>query len=183
MAGVTTPTVDELVRIITARTSDRVRPVVAVDGPSGSGKTTLVEGVLERLPDAAVARVDEIYEGWDGLAAAVPTLVRDVLIPWYQGDPARYRVWDWSRQAPGDWREVGAGNVLVVDGVGSGSRVCSPYLDLLVWVDLPEPIRYERAMRRDGEVYGPHWDRWAAQERLLHAAQGTRERADVVVAP
>lgn len=177
------PTVDELVRIITGRTRGHRRPVVAVDGPSGSGKSTLVESVLELLPDAAVARVDEMYEGWDGLAAAVPVLVRDVLVPWHQGDPARYRVWDWARRAPGDWREVGPGAVLVVDGVGSGSRACTPYLDLLVWVELPEPVRYERAIRRDGEVYGPHWDRWAAQERALYAAESTRERADVVVAP
>ena len=34
---------------------------------------------------------------------------------------------------------------------------------------------------RDGEAYRPHWQRWAAQERALYAADRTRESADVIV--
>ena len=38
-----------------------------------------------------------------------------------------------------------------------------------------------RGLARDGELYRPHWERWAAQEEALFAADRTRDRADVVV--
>jgi para-aminobenzoate synthetase len=34
-------------------------------------------------------------------------------------------------------------------------------------------------MARDGDVYGPWWDVWAAQERALFAAEQTQGAADV----
>jgi hypothetical protein len=54
---------------------------------------------------------------------------------------------------------------------------------LLVWVEAPEAERFRRAMERDGDAYRPHWDRWARQERIHFAREGTRARADVVVGP
>ena len=40
-------------------------------------------------------------------------------------------------------------------------------------------VRRARALARDGAVYAPHWDRWAAQEDALLARERTSERADV----
>jgi hypothetical protein len=37
-------------------------------------------------------------------------------------------------------------------------------------------------MARDGVGYRPHWRAWAAAERAHHGREGTRERADVLVA-
>ena len=39
--------------------------------------------------------------------------------------------------------------------------------DLTVWLQLPEAQRRRRALARDGEIYRPHWERWAAQEDAL----------------
>jgi len=50
-----------------------------------------------------------------------------------------------------------------------------------VWVDAARDVRLARGIARDGESYRPHWERWAAQEDALFAADGTRARADLVI--
>ncbi len=157
--------------------------VVAVDGPSGSGKTTFAERVVDRLHDVpggvAVVHVDDLHTGWDGLDAGVPRLVEGVLRPLARGRPAQLRRWDWDRDAEGPVEPVPAARVLLVEGVGGGARACTPFLSLLVWLDGPEPVRRDRALARDGATYAPNWERWAAQERVHFAREGTAQRADI----
>ena len=154
--------------------------LVCVDGPSGSGKTTLARALGAAL-DAPVLHLDDLYPGWDGLAAAVPLLRDGVVAPLLAGRDAAYRRWDWQRCAPGDTVAVGRPPVLVLDGVGSGARPVAAHAVLLVWVEAPREERFRRGIARDGETYRPHWERWAAQEATHFAAEGTRARADVVV--
>lgn len=154
--------------------------VVAVDGPSGSGKTTLAAGVAEAL-DCPVVHMDELYPGWDGLAESVPLLVRRVLEPLGRGEPATYRRWDW---AAGTWdgaRTLDPPSRLVVEGCGASVGAASGFAAVRVWVEAPRAERRRRGLTRDGEAFRPHWERWAAQEEALFAADRTRDRADVVV--
>lgn len=159
--------------------------VLAVDGRSGAGKTTFADRVagLLRSPGRTVGLVhlDELYPGWDGLAAAVPLLADGVLAALAEGRPAGFPSWDWHAAAPGGHRPVPADDLLVLEGAGCGSRACAPYLSLLVWLEAPAAVRKQRALARDGEVFAPHWDRWAAQEDRLLAAERTPERADLVL--
>ena len=152
--------------------------VLAIDGPSGSGKTTLAGRVAAEL-DAPVFHLEDVYPGWDGLEATVPRVVDWVLRPVAEGRPARYRRYDWAAGGYAEWHDVPAGPVLIVEGVASGALACAPYLSLLVWVEAPDPVRYGRAMARDGDTYRPHWDRWDAQAAAHFAAQRTAERADL----
>jgi len=155
--------------------------VIALDGPSGAGKTRLAAQLAHNLDDVAVVHLDDMYPGWQGLEAAVPRLVAWVLQPSARGGPARWRRWDWTQGRYAEWHLAAPGSVLVVDGVGSGARACAPYVDLLLWVEAPENVRYTNAMGRDGVAYRPHWRRWAAAERRHFEREGTRARADVVV--
>ena len=154
--------------------------VVAVDGPSGSGKSELADRLVKRL-GAVLVRVDELVPGWRGLAAMPPVVARDLLAPLAAGEVARIRRWNWVDDRPGDLLGVRPERFLVLDGCGSGSRIIRPYLSLLVWVDAPADVRRARAMARDGEVFEPWWDVWAAQERALFATEQTKSAADVRV--
>jgi len=71
--------------------------------------------------------------------------------------------------------------IAYLDGVGSGAQVIRPFLSLLIWVEAPVDVRKERALARDGDVYAPFWDTWAAQEAAHFGAEQTRRHADVVV--
>jgi uridine kinase len=151
--------------------------VLAIDGRGGSGKTTLAER-LARALDAPVLHMDDLYPGWDGLAAAAPLLREWILEPLARDGTARYRRFDWALDAYGAWVEVPPSDTLVVEGCACGSRVVAPYLSMLLWVEAPNAVRFARGMERDGEAFRPHWERWAAQEDELFAAEGTRDRAD-----
>jgi uridine kinase len=151
--------------------------VVAIDGRGGSGKSTLAERLVNIL-GAPVVRMDDLYPGWDGLAAAAPLLHRRILTPLAHGQPARYQRYDWSLDAYRDWVDVPPADVIVVEGCGSGSRIVAPLLTMLLWVEAPREVRFARGIERDGEQYRPLWERWARQEDAVFAAERTRERAD-----
>lgn len=182
MSAATDPAVDALVQVALDGGSARGTRVVAVDGPSGSGKTTFAAHLAARLGGAQIVHMDDLYPGWDGLAASVPTLVEQVLRPLADGRPAAFAPYDWERGRYADERiPVPAAAWLVVEGVGCGSRACAPYLSALAWVSAEPGVRRRRGLTRDGAAYAPHWERWARQERALFAAEGTAARADVVL--
>lgn len=155
--------------------------VVAVDGHSGSGKTTLARGVGEAL-DAPVVHMDRIYPGWDGLAASVPLLVEQVLEPLARGEQAAFRLWDWEENAWNGTRIVPPAEVVVVEGSGSSVGPAGEYAAVRVWVEAGRDERRRRGLARDGDAYRPHWEHWAAQEARLYARDGTRAKADIVIA-
>jgi uridine kinase len=152
--------------------------LVCVDGLSGAGKTALAERLAAALDGPPVLHMDDLYDGWDGLAEGVRRL-RELVDALAGGAPARYRGYDWHRGAYGDEVDLGHPEVLVVEGVGAGAA--GDHASLVLWLDAPETVRYRRSMARDGEAYRPHWEAWASQERVHFAATDTRGRADLVI--
>jgi uridine kinase len=174
----------DLTLAATPRCGDTV--VVAVDGPSGSGKTTLALGVRAALAeqtggDVGLVHMDEIYPGWDGLAAAPGLLADQVLAPLSRGEPAAHRLWSWVRDAWVGTRVVEPGPLLVVEGCGSSVGAARPYVAVSVFVEADRDLRRRRGLARDGAAYEPHWDRWAAREAELFEGDCTRGRADLVI--
>jgi uridine kinase len=154
--------------------------VVAIDGPAGSGKSTLAARLAGRL-DAPTVRMDDLYPGWDGLAAGPARLLEWILEPLAAGRAARYRRYDWKANRYADWVEVPTAGTLIVEGCASGAQPAAPYLSFLIWVEAPHDVRMRRGIERDGEVVRPHWHRWAAQEQIHFTAEGTAGRADVCI--
>jgi uridine kinase len=155
--------------------------LVCIDGPSGSGKTTLAGRIAAALGDPPVLHMDDVYPGWDGLAASVPLLYEQVVAPLAAGRPACYRRYDWHRGEFAEAHDLGSPELLVVEGAGCGARVIAERAVLLVWIEAPRDERFRRGIARDGETYRPHWERWARQEATHFAAEATASRADVRV--
>jgi uridine kinase len=155
--------------------------LVCIDGPSGSGKTTLAARLAAALGGPPVLHMDDIYPGWDGLAASVPLLHDQVVTPLVAGRSAGYRRYDWHRGAFAEAHDLGSPALLVVEGAGCGARVIANRAVLLVWIEAPREERFRRGIARDGETYRPHWERWARQEAAHFAAESTARRADVRV--
>ena len=76
--------------------------------------------------------------------------------------------------------QLPAAEVVILEGCGSGARPVGDAVSTLVWVDADEAVRHARGLARDA-AYEPFWERWAAQERELYAADRTAARADLVV--
>ncbi len=171
--------------------------LLCVDGPAASGKTTLAAAVRRRLRDTLTApgrarglspvqvvHMDDVYVGWDGLAAGMATLAEGVVGPLREGRAGRYRRYDWHRDEPGPERVVPPSPVLLVEGVGAGSTAVGGYGDvvtLLVWVATPSDVRQERWAARDGTAMAAHASAWRSQEREVLRRERTAERADLVV--
>lgn len=163
------------------------RPVlIGLDGRSGAGKTVLADALAARLAPfarVAVLRIESMYPGWDGLAAAVdehgpyPAAVRAL----HAGGAAAWRTWDWHRGAPGPRTRLGPADVVVCEGVGALSAAARPLLDLAVWLELDTPARRARALARDGRTYAPHWQRWAAHEEAYLSRHDPHAAADLVL--
>lgn len=164
---------DALAFLASLRMADR--PVVIIDGGSGSGKTTLATALAPTL-GAQLVRLDDIYPGWGGLESASEHAHEYVL-----SAAPRWRRWDWEAGAAAEWHLLDPSRPLVIEGSGSLSRANRALATYGIWVELDEPTRKARALERDGELYAPFWDRWAAQERAFAQRERPRERADLVL--
>ena len=127
-------------------------------------------------PDLQLVRLDDVYPGWDGLEEASRHVHDSVLTA-----RPRWRRWDWEAAAPAEWHELDPLRPILVEGCGALSRESRRRADLGVWVELNGERRKARALARDGGLYEPHWDRWAAQEEEFLLREDPRGLADVVV--
>lgn len=162
--------------------ADEASPsLVLIDGPSGAGKSTLADELVAAWPAAQLLRMDAIVTGWDGLAASSAQLER-ILEAWADGEPALVQHWDWAVDAPGATSTIDPSRPLVVEGSGSITARTAAFAAAVVWVDLDDDAeRRRRALLRDGAVYEPHWERWAAQERAHADRHRPRALASLIV--
>jgi hypothetical protein len=124
--------------------------------------------------------MDNLFEGWAGLPSVADQLDR-LLGPLSQNRPGSYRRWDWYA---GRWAEVVVVPpvpLLVLEGVGSGSRTHESLITALVWVEVAQDLRLARGLERDGAELDAHWRQWALDEQVHFARDETRARADLVV--
>ena len=154
--------------------------LVCLDGPAGSGKSTLGAALLARAPQATLVHTDDLLDGWDGLPGLSATLAA-LLAPLARGERTSYRRYDWHAGRFGEPVDLAPGPLLVLEGVGSGTRQLDDLRSVLVWVDAPAALRRERWLARDGADSEPHRRRWVPAEQRLFAAEQTRARADLVL--
>jgi uridine kinase len=161
-------------------------PIVLIDGRAGSGKSTLADAVQSQLfreGDSLprVVHMDDLYLGWDGLQAGVDYLMRFVLGPVSRNKLADWQEYDWALGERNRWREFSGGTPLIIEGCGALSAAAAELANLRVWFDVPEPVRRDRWIQREGHRFDDKWAVWAAQELDFYAREKSAELADFVV--
>ncbi|MCU1420937.1 MAG: aminobenzoate synthetase [Microbacteriaceae bacterium] len=157
-----------------ARVRQADHPILLIDGRSGSGKSTLAERIAPAL-NAQLVRLDDIYPGWSGLAAASHHVHDHILNP----TNPRWQQWDWQNAKPGPWHDLDPELPLVVEGVGTLTRANRALATFAVWLERDAETRKRLALARDGALFAAHWDEWAAQEDEFIAKENPRELADL----
>ncbi len=157
-----------------------LRPVILLDGGSGSGKTSLAAHIVAAWhasrPDALqVVSLDDVYPGWEGLAAASAAVPRILA-----GHGAGYRRWNWETSEQAGWVGVDPRRPILVEGCGSLTRESSRLATCRVWLEADESVRKQRALARDQGGFDPYWNLWATQERAHWDLNHPRQLADLV---
>ena len=182
---------DALVADLSAAVLDLVddgnaTPIVLIDGRAGSGKSTLADALQRRLfKDGEslprVIHMDDLYPGWNGLAAGAEYLQRFVLGPISQRTTAHWQLFDWAAGERVEWREFSGGTPLIVEGCGALNGLSAELAQFKVWIETPEDVRHERWLAREGN--DEHWAEWAAQELDFYAREKSQALAETIISP
>ena len=168
-------------------------PIILIDGRAGAGKSSFAEELkneLFRQSDAAptLIHMDDLYPGWEGLAAGSAYLVQNILEPLSKSKPAAWQKWDWGSSRRGDptepgngWREFSGGNILIVEGCGSLSRQSRELAQLSVWIEAPRDVRRARWQARDAGKFDEFWGIWQTQEDDFFETEKSSHLADWII--
>ncbi len=155
--------------------------LVALDGRSGSGKTWLAAQLAAPI-GAPVIQMEDLYPGWDGLAATAEVLADWVTGPLGRGQPARWRRFDWDTMSYAEWHTTGPADVIILEGCGSIRTGLASVYAARIWVEAPAAARHQRLRARpDWAAYAPHAEQWANDEDRLYQAERTRSRCDFII--
>jgi uridine kinase len=158
--------------------------IVGIDGPSGSGKSHLAKELAGAL-HAPIIEIDD-FVSWNNFAGWWPRFDEQVLAPLLRGDDAVYqaRDWtDWHGDSLGGWKTQPWAPTVIFEGVTCTRRETVGRIAYAIWVEAPAPLRLARGLRRDNSFDDKEqlWRRWMIEEDEFFTADGTRERADLVV--
>jgi uridine kinase len=158
--------------------------LVAVDGPGGAGKTTFADRLAASFDGVTVVPVvhADDFASWENQFGWAPRLRAQVVEPLKRGEPGRHQRYDWVERRFAEWHDVAVAEVVIIEGVGAAQRAFADSLAMTVWIETPPGVRLARGIARDGEQMRGFWEQWIVGERAHFAADGTRSRADLVVA-
>jgi hypothetical protein len=176
--------VEEIAEAVAARDQVHGIRIVGVDGPSGAGKSYLTGRLADRLA-APVVAIDD-FVSWDDFAGWWPRFDAQVLTPLLAGRDAVYqaRDWtDWHGASLGAWKTLPWSPTVIVEGVTCTRRETVGRLCYAAWVEAPATVRLARGLARDRSFpdAAERWARWMAEEDRFFAADGARDRADIIV--
>jgi uridine kinase len=159
-------------------------PIVLIDGRAGSGKSTFAEALQQQLfrdgeSAPRVIHMDNIFEGWDGLALGSDYMVRFILLPLARRETASWQDWSWVKNQRSSWREFSGGTPLIIEGCGSLNERSKEHADISIWLEAREEVRRERWIQRERHL--EKFDFWAAQELDFYAREKSQSLADLVI--
>jgi uridine kinase len=159
-------------------------PIVLIDGRAGSGKSTFAESLQQQLfrdgeSAPRVIHMDNIFEGWDGMALGSDYMVRFILQPLARRETASWQDWSWVKNQRSSWREFSGGTPLIVEGCGSLTERSKEHADISIWLEASEETRRERWIQRERHL--EKFDFWAAQELDFYAREKSQSLADLVI--
>ena len=173
--------------------SESRRPLlVCIDGFGGAGKSTF-SGMIRDVPKvSAVVEGDDFYgpaeADWSSLSPQEgferffdhERLSREVLRPLRRAEHARYQRYDWHSNVLGDWIELPADGIVVVEGVYMLRPQLREFWDLSIFVDTPWPIRLDRQVSR-GENTEDEIRLWTDAEKYYEQTFEPTTQADFVL--
>ncbi|MBR3018094.1 MAG: hypothetical protein IKH57_13640 [Clostridia bacterium] len=168
-----------------------MKKLITIDGPCASGKTTFAEK-LSLLLHAPVIHTDDFvipHQQKTPARLSIPggncdaeRLVAEVLKPWKEGQPVRFRRYDCrkGRLLPGE--ELPDTQLLILEGSYCNLPVIRKYADVRLFLDTPENVRMERLrVRESEESLQRFFEMWIPLEKAYFTAYGLPDEGCVCI--
>ena len=163
--------------------------IIAIDGRAASGKTTMA-GLLKTILQTDVVQMDDFFLPLElrtaerlqqpGGNVHYERFAEEVLPYLKEKDAFAYGVFDCSRMDYHGRREIGAGNIRIVEGSYSCHSFFGEYPDIRVFSDVAPEEQMQRIVKRNGTQMAEMFrTRWIPMEEAYFKAYEIKEKADI----
>ncbi len=149
--------------------------IVGIDGLGGAGKSTLANSLKLQLQNENLhpyvlhiddfihpkhIRYDRSYEEWYccyNIQWRYDYLVNEILSPIKRGDEIDKKIELYDKENDRYIIQpihISQGSVLLLEGIFLQRKEIRSYLDYIIYLDVPQKVRLNRALKRDGYIGG-----------------------------
>lgn len=175
----------QLIAALLDLSSQKERPIIAIDGPAGAGKTTLareIELALSLQMSVNVIHMDDLYDGWGNALGEDLTQILNYLADQHRKEkPALISRYNWATSSFAESEEIAPADLLILEGVGSGDKSLQDDLAALIWIDIDPEIGVKRVLERDGAQVADEMKKWLGAQEEYFSQHSTREKADFIL--
>jgi len=150
--------------------------LICIDGPAGSGKSTFALNLAGYLDNCKTIHMDDVYEGWDkALSSQLVNDLKDWFIdPLDAGKPISFKKFDWSKLQRSETISFPNPKYLILEGVGAASKGIRERACQVIWVEVDQPLGYQRVILRDGMSISEEMKTWQKLETIYFAENETK---------
>ncbi len=164
---------------------------LAIEGGSASGKTTLAD-TLSKVYDCNVFHMDDFFlqphqrtpERYAEIGGNIDRerFIEEVLEPLNRGEQVKYRKFDCSKMALGEYIEPENKKLTVIEGAYSMHPEMADSYDLSVFLSISKDLQKERIKRRNTpEMAKRFFSEWIPLEELYFSQMYVEERCSMVI--
>jgi uridine kinase len=95
--------------------------------------------------------------------------------------PLTYSRFNWTTGEFGESTTKPHGDLLILEGVGSGQSKIRENLTALLWIDIDYNQGLARVLERDGQSLENEMQKWLVQQEQHFRVEGTQNAADFVL--
>ena len=155
--------------------------IILIDGPAGSGKTTFA-AELQRELNCQVIHLDDHYNGWDeALSNELTNVLETIVTNFLAGVSSEIKTFDWHKYRFEGNKIIEPGELLIIEGVGSGQSSIRGRASKLYWVEAEAELALKRVIARDGIQLEERIKAWQIREAKHFSAERTRDFADFII--
>jgi uridine kinase len=159
--------------------------VIAIDGPAGSGKSTLAKELFlyfSTTYDVNLLGLDDIYDGWqDALGQKLTEDLSMILTAHKEENIISVDIYDWTKFAYREKREIQPKEILIIEGVGSAQAITRAHKAITIWMDIDPHQGFQRVLERDGHHISEEMKKWLTLQNEHFLDSGAKENADFVI--